>query len=65
MVDAYWATTVSPGNRKIDSVQFSNSKIEENGIKEVNDIEFKLRIYDSDNWSADDVVKETFKYSVG
>lgn len=65
MIDAFWATTVTPGNRKIDSISFSDSKLEENGIKEVKDIEFGLKIYDTKDFSADNIVRETFKYSVG
>jgi len=63
MVDPYWATSVQPGKRCYSDISFSNSKFEENGISSVEEIEFKLRIYDSDSWSAPDVVNEVFSYS--
>jgi len=63
MIDPFWATTITPGNKKIDTISFSKSQLEENGIKTVGEIEFTLRIYDDNNWSAKSVVEETFKYA--
>ena len=64
-IDAYWGTTITPGNRKIDSISFSDSKLEKNGIKEIKDIEFELRVYDTNDVLAGYIVKEKSKYTVG
>ena len=62
MVNALLATIVQPGKCSYSDIYILNSKLEENGISNVEEIEFKLTIYDSDNWSAPDVVSETFIY---
>ncbi len=59
MIDPYWATGVAPGMRKYSSIDFSSHDFEENGIAEVEEIEYFLRVYDYDNWSVDDTLKET------
>ena len=62
MVDPFWASSVPAGSKKLSSIYFSSSKFEENGIKDVDEIAFELRVYDSENWMADDFVKDTFTY---
>jgi hypothetical protein len=62
MVDPFWANEVQPGKRNFSDINFSNSKFEENNISNVEEIEFKLRVYNSDNWSADDIINEVFTY---
>lgn len=39
-------------------MSWSDSTLEENGITNVETIEFKLRAYDADDWSASDLVNE-------
>lgn len=60
MCDPFWATTVSSGNRKNTTISWSESKFEENSIVTVEEIEFLLKIYNNDDWSADYLVKEVF-----
>ena len=62
MVDPFWAEEVAPGKRCYDGISFSKSGFEQNGITKVEEIEYTLRIYDSSDWKADDVYKETLKY---
>lgn len=62
MIDPFWAETVAPGMRSYAQISFSTSQFEENAITEVENIEFTMRAYDSNNWSADDFVKESFVY---
>ena len=58
MLDPFYATSVMPGTNKFSSVSWSNSELEKNNIKEVESIEFVLRVYNEDNWFADDFVRE-------
>lgn len=62
MIEPFWATDVQPGKRSYSDINFSSSKFEENNISDVEEIEFKLRIHNSDNWSAIDVINEVFTY---
>ncbi len=59
MLDPFWATSVSAGNCAFSSMSWSNSKLEENGISEIYEIEMTLRAYDDDDWMADDFANET------
>jgi hypothetical protein len=49
--------------RSYREISFAASDFEENDISEVEEIEFTLRAYDSDDWFADDVFKETMTYN--
>ncbi len=62
MIDPYWGTEIAPGMRKYSSISFSPQDFEENGITEVNEIVFFLRVYDPDNWSTDYTSKEAFVF---
>lgn len=62
MIDPFWASSISAGNKKIATINFSSSDFEENDIEAVNEIEFELRVYNYDDWSASDFVKDTFSY---
>jgi hypothetical protein len=63
MIDPFWAGGVAPGMRSYREISFAASDFEENDISEVEEIEFTLRAYDSDDWFADDVFKETMTYN--
>lgn len=60
MCDPFWATTVTPGMKANEEISFSEDSFEEIGITDVTDITFQLRVYDSDNWDTEDLVKDTF-----
>ena len=57
MIDPYWATTVYPGKCSFTSIDFSKSSLQENGIDEVSEIEFKFVAYDYDTY--DNILSET------
>lgn len=59
MADPFYATPVSAGKCAFSSMAWSDTTLEENGITEVETIEFKLRAYDEDDWSRDDFANET------
>ena len=58
MVDPFYSTSVMPGKCKFSSMSWSDTTLEENGITDIEEIEFIFRAYDSDDWSADDFVNE-------
>ena len=58
MADPYWATTVRAGKVAFSSMSWFDSTFEENGITTVEDIEMTFRIYDSEDWFADDLFNE-------
>lgn len=60
MCDPFWATSVQAGKKANSEISFSETDFEENGIENVENIEFKLSVYDDDNWDAAYLVDETF-----
>jgi len=58
MIDPFYATSVVAGKCKFSSMRWSNSTLEENGITEIEEIEFAFRAYNSDDWLADDFANE-------
>jgi hypothetical protein len=63
MIDPFWSKSVQPGKRSYSDISFSTSRFEENGISDVEEIEFELRIYNSDDWTAPMIVEEKFTYA--
>ena len=62
MMDPFWAEKVTAGMRTYTDISFYESDFEENGITSVEEIEYTLRVYDSDDWLGDDFVNGTFTY---
>ena len=60
MADPFWANSVAAGKCEYVGISFSDSEFEENGIEEVSDIEFTLRLSNDDTWS--DIFSEVFIY---
>lgn len=54
MVDPFYADSVSAGNCAFSSITWFEEDLKANGITEVENIEFALRIYDENDWMADD-----------
>lgn len=60
MADPFWATSVGAGLSAFsDTFSWADSTLEENGIETVEEIAMQLRVYDEDDWMADDVYSET------
>lgn len=57
--DPFFATEVAAGKKANDEICFSNDVIEENNIGNYTDIELTFRVYDSEDWLADEVAIET------
>ena len=62
MLDPFWARSVAPGMRSYSGISFSSSGFEENGITDVEEIEYTMRVYDSNDWLGEDVFKDTLTY---
>lgn len=58
MADPYFGHSLGAGKSAFTEMSWSYSSLEESGITEVDDIEFTLRAYDYDDWSADDLVNQ-------
>lgn len=60
MADPFFATNLTSNKCAFTSIDWSDSTLEENGIESIEEIEFTFRVYDYENWTGDDLVKETF-----
>lgn len=60
MCDPFWATSVAGGKKSNSSIAWLSSSFEENGIEKVEEINFTLRVYDSNDILADDLLEQTF-----
>ena len=56
--DPFFASEVAAGRKEVTGITFDKEELEEYGVKEFTDIQLLFRVYDSDDWSADDVVNE-------
>lgn len=57
-LDSYFSTGVAPGKKANDEITFATDVLEKAGIKEVDDIELYFRVYDDEDWSADDIAQK-------
>lgn len=60
MADPFWGTSVAPGKRMYATIVFYESVLTENGISDVEDIEFALHVTNEDTW--DQHFNEVFTY---
>lgn len=58
MADPIYATKVVGGKCAFSAISWSDTTFEDNNITEVEEIEFKFRAYDNDNWFGDDFANE-------
>lgn len=58
MADPFYADSVDAGYCAFSAITWMDSVLEENGIDEVENIEFTLRVYDEEDWLADDFCNE-------
>lgn len=57
--DPLFATEVAAGKKSNEEISFPGEELEENGVGDYTDIELTFRVYDSNDWEADPVAKET------
>lgn len=56
--DPLFASEVAPGKKSNEEISFTTSVLDEIGITEYTDIELVFRVYDTNDWSADEAVYE-------
>ena len=59
MADPLFATAVGADRSAFTGISWSDSVLKEKGIDEVKEIEFTMRVYDTNDW-LNDIVNETF-----
>ncbi len=57
--DPFFASEVAAGKKANESITFMNTELKDNDIGDYTDIELTFRVYDSDDWSAEDVTNKT------
>ncbi len=60
MCDPFWAESVAPGMKSNSSIYWFESNLAENSISDVEEIRFTLRVYDANDFFADDILLESF-----
>ena len=60
MIDPFWATEVPAGISKFSGVSWSDDKLAENGIEEVESLTIPFRVYSWEHLLDEDYVNETF-----
>ena len=60
-VESIFSENVTAGNKAVSSISFLADNLTENGITEYTDIEIAFRVYDGDDWTGDDLVKESVR----
>ena len=61
MADPFFASSVTANKCKFASISWSDSALEESGIKDVEEIEFTFEADSSEDWSAPDYFKDIVK----
>lgn len=62
MVDPFWATVVAAGKKACAEVVFYRSDLADNGIENVENIEFTLIVSDYDDWEGGNMLEKKFTY---
>ena len=57
--DPFFATEVAAGKKATDEITFYKNDLSESGIEDYTDIELTFRVYDSNDWTADNIAQET------
>ena len=60
MCDPYWAVTVAPGKKANENISFGEGDFQRNNIQSVEQIEFTLCIYDSNDILAGNLLEQVF-----
>lgn len=60
MHDPFWAEEVAAGKKAKSTIHFDTYQLEEYGVESVDEIQFTLYVYDSDDFMADPYVNEVF-----
>ncbi|MFA5007512.1 MAG: hypothetical protein WC509_08660 [Candidatus Izemoplasmatales bacterium] len=59
-ISAWFYDSLPAATKSIDTIDFYEADLEKSGIVTVDQVVLYLRVYDSDDWSADDLVNDRF-----
>lgn len=62
MVNPFWSLSIADGKQAYSEIIFFRSELEAQDVEVVRDIEFRLQVSDSDDWSADYLYDEVFTF---
>lgn len=60
MLDPFWATSVTAGNKANSTISFYDTDLADCGISTVDEITFMLSVYDMDDYSAPYILEEQY-----
>ena len=63
MIDPFWSESIMGGKKAISKISFDESDLKKNGINTVTKIDFKLDVYDSNDWFADKLYSKKHNYT--
>lgn len=62
MCDPFWAKSLTAGTKSNENISFSSSDFEMYGFTDITEISGSVRVYDDNDWLADDIAKEAFTF---
>lgn len=65
MVDPFWATDVQPHKVEYTDINFSTTDLQANNITTVETISLPIRVYDDEDFSAVDILNDTYTITPG
>ena len=60
MCDPYWGTDVPAGKKINDTIDWDTEDLAYYGIEDVRVIDLAIRVYDNDDWQADDLIDSVY-----
>ena len=61
-IDPMWAAEVAAGKQAYSEITFYSSQLEENGITDIGQIDFRLVVSDLEDWEAENVLDQAFTF---
>lgn len=61
MCDPFWAVSVDEGKKSYSEIAWQKTQLEENGIQIVEVLTLPVQVYESDDWTAEYLVDQTFE----
>ena len=64
LTDNYWSEEVSAGKKAYSKIEFRNADLDEVGINYIESVRARLWVYDSEDYTADDLYDDEVSWSV-
>jgi len=62
-VTPYWSCEVAAGKRANTTINWTSEQLEEEGVTEISDVEFTVRVFDVENFKGKDLLNKTYSLS--